>query len=132
MCEPPFVSSLISRRFRPATRVTLESGVLAVSISAHLEGDPYIQWLQKRNTPLFEGGGILWRTYQGCLVPACLKPQPVRLSPGQSRDLLNQSGSRFLRYFTTVYNQPTEFWYTACNRYNAQTLCKETPPRFAW
>jgi hypothetical protein len=80
--------------------------------------DDYIQWLKQSNEPIFEAGGAYWRSYQDALIPASLKPQPVELTRAQANQLLERSGALFLRYFSTISEKPTDFWYTACTEYN--------------
>jgi hypothetical protein len=87
--------------------------------------DPYITWLQKRSA-LFEAGGAWWTPYHKALVPASAKPEPVDLELPQAKDLLRKSGTFFLRYFTRTFEEPTDFWYTACNSYEIANLSRHT------
>jgi hypothetical protein len=84
--------------------------------------DEYIAWLKNTNVPLFEAGNRVWMRYHRCLVPASLKPDPLRLSERDASDLLRQSGALFVRYFSRTFEQPTQFWYTMCNGYNPDSL----------
>lgn len=88
--------------------------------------DPYVSWLQKHGTPLFHGGCTWWRLYHRALVPAAVKPEPVHIAAQGANDLLRQSGALLLRYFTHTYQQPTQFWYIACNEYAIEKLSKKT------
>jgi hypothetical protein len=81
-------------------------------------------WLRRTDSPVFEMGSMLWRPYRQGLVPASLKPAPVQLTPRQERELLQKSGSLFLRYFTRVSSEPTGFWYTVCDEYNPRKSAK--------
>jgi hypothetical protein len=84
--------------------------------------DPYIAWLKVRCHPLFETAGTYWRPYHHALVPASLKPEPIELDSQQANELLEKSGTLFLRYFSRTYEQPTAFWYMACNEYDFKKL----------
>jgi hypothetical protein len=87
--------------------------------------DPYLDWLRKKDAPLFEAGGNWWTSYREALVPASAKPEPVDLELVQARKLLKQSGKLFLRHFTRRFSEPTDFWYTACNQYEPQSLSRK-------
>src|SRR3954452_23889460 len=77
--------------------------------------DPYVDWLERTEVPLFQSGGTWWRLYQStCLLPVSLKPTPLRLQARDARDLLRRSGALFLRHFTTTFDRPTDFWYSQC------------------
>jgi hypothetical protein len=84
--------------------------------------DIYINWLKEKKQPLYEIDGTYWRPYQKALVPASVKPEPVRLTLEQEHELLRRSGALFLRYFTRTVSHPTAFWYTACDQYDASKL----------
>ena len=90
------------------------------------DSDAYINWLQNTNHIVFEVAGIRWRAYQHGLIPASLKPEPIKLSSAQERELLHKSGALFLRYFTRTFETPTPFWYTACNEYDPKNLTRKT------
>jgi len=84
--------------------------------------DSYIAWLKDRRHPLFEVAGTYWRPYHQALVPASPKPEPIELDLYQANELLEKSGTWFLRYFSRTYEQPTAFWYTACYEYDLKKL----------
>ncbi len=84
--------------------------------------DRYVSWLKDTKQTLFETAGTYWRLYQNALVPASLKPEPIELGAHQARELLDESGALFLRYFTRRYERPTAFWYMACNEYSFKNL----------
>jgi hypothetical protein len=88
--------------------------------------DGYISWLQNTNQTVFDVGGTLWRAYQNGLIPASLKPKPIKLSAPQERELLHKSGALFLRYFTRTFETPTPFWYTMCDEYEPKNLKGKT------
>ncbi|MGH9678867.1 MAG: hypothetical protein ACRD4Y_02855 [Candidatus Acidiferrales bacterium] len=44
------------------------------------------------------------------------------MDPRAVGPLLDQSGALFLRYFSHVYETPTQFWYTACDHYCFEKL----------
>jgi hypothetical protein len=88
--------------------------------------DAYVTWLQDTKQTVFEVAGTRWRAYQKGLIPASLKPEPIRLSAAQERELLHKSGALFLRYFTRTFETPTPFWYTACNEYNPNNMGRKT------
>jgi hypothetical protein len=88
--------------------------------------DAYIRWLKESDQPLFEIGGTYWRPYQKGLVPASLKPEPIKLDSEQARKLLQESRALFLRYFSAICKTPTPFWYTACSDYNFENLARKT------
>lgn len=105
-----------------ATRMTSEpQGATNIGKTADL----YIQWLRKNRVKLFEAGKTWWRPYHEALVPACLKPAPVHLSPEEEEDLLRRSGATLLRYFTIINREPTAFWYSACDEYHPENLAKK-------
>ena len=87
--------------------------------------DPYVRWLGK-NKNVYEIGGIVWTLYHGALVPASAKPQPIRLDPKEADELLRKSGAAFIRYFSKTFDEPTEFWYTACKDYSYESCSSET------
>lgn len=92
-----------------------------------VERDPYVCWLSNARVPLFKGAGTVWRLHQGrYLLQASLKPEPIHLSLQNERDLLRSSGALFVRYFTTTFDAPTQFWYTECAKYDPDTLDKDT------
>ncbi|MGH9818194.1 MAG: GNAT family N-acetyltransferase, partial [Candidatus Acidiferrales bacterium] len=88
--------------------------------------DTYVTWLKNSSsTALFESAGVWWRPYHRALVPASPKPEPVALSEGQAKELLEKSGMLFLRYFTRTFDEPTAFWYTACREYRFEKLAPD-------
>src|SRR5579862_3909341 len=84
--------------------------------------DPYITWLQKTRSPVFESAGTWWRPYEGGLVPASTKPVPIQLKAGQAEALLRMSGSHLLRYFSRTIEAPSDFWYVSCADYDFEKL----------
>jgi hypothetical protein len=88
--------------------------------------DAYVSWLQNTSQNIFEVQGTFWRPYQHGLVPASLKPEPIKVSAEQERELLHKSGGLFLRYFTRRFETPTPFWYTACSGYDPKKLKGKT------
>jgi hypothetical protein len=83
---------------------------------------PYIDWLRRQGIPLLEGAGMLWRTYEGALVPACSAPTFARVDPPAARSLLRQSRAWLMRYSSDPSEQPTEWWYVVCDKYDPRTL----------
>lgn len=77
----------------------------------------YIEWLKEQGLPLFEGGGIHWRLYQGALVPASAAPCFVELSQEEAKTLLKESGAKFIRYASEPCKEETEWWYVVCDSY---------------
>lgn len=86
----------------------------------------YVAWLQKQGTPLFEGGGIYWRIYQGALVPATPRPFFLDVNRSEAELLLRKSGAWFLRYASGPEKQATEWWYTVCDSYDPTALSANT------
>ncbi len=81
-------------------------------------------WLSKQRVPLIKAGGTVWRRYfeYNALVQASTKPEPVDLTRTQAMDLLRESGTQLLRYFSRTFEQPTQFWYVVCDRYDFEGL----------
>jgi hypothetical protein len=75
--------------------------------------DAYVNWLQSSNQIVYDAAGTFWRLYQHGLIPASLKPEPIKISNQQAKELLHKSGALFLRYFTRTLETQTPFWYTA-------------------
>jgi hypothetical protein len=88
--------------------------------------DAYVKWMRQRNLPLFQAGGTWWKHYRRCPVPASPKPEPIELTEPQARSVLRKSGAFFLRYFSRTVEEPTGFWYTACDRYDFDDLSHKT------
>jgi hypothetical protein len=86
----------------------------------------YVEWLKKQRVPLFEGGGIYWRMYQGALVPAYAYPCFVELSHSEAKNLLKKSGARFIRYASEPLEIETEWWYVICDSYNPDKISSNT------
>lgn len=84
--------------------------------------DPYTNWQKEHGLQLFEGGGIWWRLYRGILIPASVKPEPIRLASTDARALLKRSGAHLVRFFSETYKEPSAFWYVACDAYNFESL----------
>jgi hypothetical protein len=79
----------------------------------------YIDWLRLQGVPLFEGAGISWRVYNGALVPATAAPCFVSPEESEVRRLLKSSGAWFARYSSDPQDEPTQWWYIVCDRYDA-------------
>ncbi len=89
--------------------------------------DPYVRWLGlRRNSGLIWGGSTWWFPYHRCLVPASLNPQPIQLTESEAANLLEASGALMLRHFSTISNEPTGFWYLACDRYDFDGVSRNT------
>jgi hypothetical protein len=88
--------------------------------------DAYVAWMKEKNLPLYEAGGTWWEPYQKALVPAAVKPEPVEISARDAKEMLRKSGTLFLRHFTRTYQNPTDFWYVACDEYDFCKLSKKT------
>src|SRR5437868_11160409 len=89
--------------------------------------DPYVRWLgHRKNSGLVWGGATWWLPYHGCLVPASLNPQPIRLTESEAAKLLHVSGALMLRHFSMISNVPTGFWYLVCDRYDFDGLSRNT------
>lgn len=86
----------------------------------------YIKWLKKEGVPLFEGGGVYWRLYQGALIPALESYNSIELSKDEANSLLRQSRAWFLRYSSDLCEEETEWWYLICDRYDPQTISSKT------
>jgi hypothetical protein len=84
--------------------------------------DRYINWLKEHNVPLFNAGSSWWRPYRHALIPASVKPEPIDLELEQAQDALRKSGTFFLRWLTRRSEEPTDFWYVACDRYEFNDL----------
>ena len=91
-----------------------------------VDRDEYVSWLRHTNHTVFNAAGTHWRAYQHGLIPASLRPEPIKLSAAQERELLKKSGALFLRYFTRTFETPTPFWYTACSEYDPENLTRKT------
>jgi hypothetical protein len=88
--------------------------------------DVYERWLKETHQVLYELEGTYWRLYRRALLPASLKPSPVKMAAGQAQELLAKSGALFLRYFTRFHQKPTEFWYVGCSEYKFENLSGNT------
>lgn len=86
----------------------------------------YIEWLKEQAVPLFEGGGIYWRIYQGALVPAPATPCFVTLTNEEAKILLKKSKAWFIRYASDPCSHETEWWYVICDSYNLDKLSSKT------
>ncbi len=86
----------------------------------------YIEWLQRHAVPLVEGAGIVWRPYEGALIPATAAPCFVSVTTDEARRLLKQSRSWLLRYSSDPCSQPTAWWYVVCDRYDPGSLSSKT------
>jgi hypothetical protein len=86
--------------------------------------DEYTVWLSRQRVPLVTAGGTVWRRYfeYSALVQASAKPEPVELTHAQAMDLLRESGTHLLRYFSRTFEEPTQFWYVVCDRYDFEDL----------
>lgn len=82
----------------------------------------YVEWLKKQGVPLFEGGGIYWRLYQGVLVPAPATPCFIEIDSKEARALIKESGALFLRYESEPCEKETEWWIITCDSYNPEKL----------
>jgi hypothetical protein len=55
-----------------------------------------------------------------------VEPGPIDLELPQAKELLKKSGTFFVRYFTWTFEEPTDFWYTACGSYEFVSLSQNT------
>jgi hypothetical protein len=100
---------------------------MITNVHSEAADDSYVRWLGRRNdSTVFWGGGTWWREYHRCLVPASLKPQPIELTKAEAAKLLKASGALLLRYFSKTFDQPTDFWYVACDRYDFEGVSSNT------
>ncbi len=112
--------------WRSSLPISYFAPVLATT-HAEILNDAYVKWLSRRNeSVLVLGGGTWWFPYHGCLVPASLKPQPVELTEAEAAKLLEESGALLLRYFSRISDEPTAFWYVACERYDFDGVSHNT------
>lgn len=86
--------------------------------------DEYLAWLSRQNVPLLTAGGTVWRRYfsYSALVQASTKPEPVDLTRAEANEMLHKSGTQLLRYFSRTFEEPTQFWYVACDQYDFDGL----------
>jgi len=86
----------------------------------------YVEWLRSRGVPLFEAGGNWWQLYRRSLVPATTVPCYRRLSEESARELMRKSSAPLIRYSSDPCDEPTEWWYTICDRYDPGSLSGKT------
>ncbi len=84
--------------------------------------DPYILWQKQHDLPLFSAGGTWWRRYRDILIPASGKPEPSHIENRVAQELLRESRTYLLRYFTQSSDTPTEFWHVLCDDYDFEKL----------
>jgi hypothetical protein len=89
---------------------------------AAANANEYVTWLKSQGYPLFDTGGTWWRLYRHGLVPASMKPEPVEVRERDGHDILQRSGALFLRYFSSTFEKPTNFWFVRCESYEFDAL----------
>src|SRR5205823_793384 len=57
---------------------------------------------------------------------ASVKPEPVEIGARQAKEVLERSGTLFLRHFTRTFKEPTDFWYVVCDEYKFDKLSSKT------
>jgi hypothetical protein len=90
-----------------------------------MEGE-YISWLEKKKTRFSRAAGTCWILYQGALVPASPFPSYLKLSSGEARFLLKESGAWLIRYSSGPSNCETSWWNVVCDNYDPALISAKT------
>jgi hypothetical protein len=91
-----------------------------------MAGSTYADYLIKTRAPVFEGAGIYWRVNQLALVPASLTPTFVEVDIETGRQLLSESGARFIRWSSHPTDAEMPWWWMVCKEYDFSTLSSKT------
>lgn len=82
----------------------------------------YVEWLGATGAPLYEGGGMTWRRYQGALVPADPTLTFINVDRTAVAHLPRSAGALFVRWSTDPKREPTEWWHVVCTHYDLADL----------
>jgi len=67
-----------------------------------------------------------WKVRRRVLVPGTQYPCFVELTSDDTKALLKDSGAWFVRYDSAPCEEPTEWWYIVCDRFNPKELSSNT------